>query len=463
MTPRTALNALLSSEDFYALEDRLRRVSAFHILGIETREISHAALLAWLLDPHASHGMGSEPLRRFILLAARMDTSGLMLDPVDIDQLDLGDALTQTEQWIDVPGTDRRRRLDILVSASLSGEPDARAVLVLEYKVDATEGDDQTADYARWAATQSLRFGEREVLPLQVYLCPVVSDDRAPAPPFVTIGYDAYLGWADGVSRLEKTAQAAVLLDEWRACLQVRNDVVDEEQEELTAKLEEDHAEALEVLRGLGRPELAAYQHVMDQHAEALSQLGVRIGRRGGLSKGYSGTIALTREVLQAGLNEELWSIGGGGGSLRAVFLPFVRQVASWEGSKERLSGLRMQLFAERPKNGRFRIVVEVVGDLRGGDREASLAIRLRHADAIRAALEAVDPGLPFRAKATCVRFDVEVPAIDKVEGDTDEAAAAYRPALEQVAARVTGVEAVLIDWCASVLPKLLENEDEPT
>ncbi|MCA9607409.1 MAG: PD-(D/E)XK nuclease family protein [Myxococcales bacterium] len=463
MTPRAALNALLSSEDFHALEARLRRVSAFHILGIETREISHAALLAWLLDPHASHGMGSEPLRRFVLLAARMDATGSMLDAVDIDQLDLADALTQTEQWIDVPGTDRRRRLDILVSAALPGEADAKPVLVIEYKVDATEGEDQTADYARWAATQPLRFGEREVLPLQVYLCPVASDDRAPASPFVTIGYDAYLGWADGVSGLEKTAQAAVLLDEWRACLQVRNDVVDDEQEALTAKLEEDHGEALAFLRGAGRPELAAYQHVVDQHAEVLTQLGVRIGRRGGLSKGYSGTIALTREVLQGSLDEELWSVSGGGGSVRAVLLPFVRQVAAWANSKERLSGLRMQLFADRPKNGRFHVVLEVVGDLAGADREASLAMRLRCGDALRAALEAVDAGLPFRSRATAFRFDVDVPAIDEVEADTDEAAATYRAALEQVSARVARVEAALVEWCGSALPKLLEDAQGPT
>ncbi|HBQ14104.1 MAG TPA: hypothetical protein DEF51_24230, partial [Myxococcales bacterium] len=435
----------------------------FHILGIETRETSHAALLAWLLDPHASHGMGPEPLRRFILLAARMDASGSMLDAVDIDHLDLADALTETEQWIDVPGTERRRRLDILVSAALPGEADAKPVLVLEYKVDATEGEDQTADYARWAATQPLQFGEREVLPLQVYLCPVVSDDCAPASPFVTMGYDAYLGWADGVSGLEKTEQAAMLLDEWRACLQVRNDVVDEAQEALTAKLEENHGDALALLRGAGRPELAAYQHVVDQHAEVLTQLGVRIRRRGRASKGYSGTVALTREVLQASLDETLWSISGGGGSLRAVLLPFVRQVATWANSKERLSGLRMQLFADRPKNGRFRIVLEVVGDLAGADRETSLAMRLHGGDAVRAALEAVDDGLPFRQKATCVRFDVDVPAIGEVEADTDDAAAAYRGALERVAARVARLEGALVAWCDSALPRQLEDAQGST
>lgn len=376
MKARAALNALLSSDDFHALEARLRRVSAFHILGIETREVSHAALLAWLLDPHASHGMGSEPLRRFILLAARMDVTGSMLDAVDIDQLDLADALTQTEQWIDVPGTERRRRLDILVSAAPPGEADAKPVLVLEYKVDATEGEDQTADYARWAATQPLRFGGREVLPLQVYLCPVVSDDRAPASPFVTIGYDAYLGWADGVSRLEKTAQAAVLLDEWRACLQVRNDVVDEEQEALTAKLERGPRRGA---RDSPRRRAARPGRVPTRRRSA--RQGAYPARRSDRARRWVQQELLGHDRAHSGCSPAQPGRGavehlGGGGSVRAVLLPFVRQVAAWAGSTERLSGLRMQLFADRPKNGRFRIVLEVVGDLAGAAREASLTMR---------------------------------------------------------------------------------------
>ena len=456
MTPRTALNALLASDDFCALEARLRRVSAFHVLGIEAREVNHAALLAWLLDPRASHGMGAEPLRRFLLLAARMDPAASTVDAVDIDLLDLSDAVTETERSIVIPGSERPRRLDILVRVTVPGEDEPRPLLVLEYKIDAVEGDGQTADYARWAATQSLRFGERQVLPLMVYLCPVANDEQPPASPFVTIGYDAYLGWAEGVASLKKTAQARFLLEEWRACLEVRNDVMDEEQEALTAKLEEQHRAALETLRKASRPDLAEYQHVIDQHAVALAQLGVRVGSRGGQSKGYSGTIALTREILEARLDPELWSITGGGGSARAVFLPFVHKVAAWAGSKVRLSGLRAQLFADRPRNGRLRIVLELVGDVPGMDREAALEMRLAAADEIRGALSAVDPALPLRQKATCLRFDVEMPEVVDVDADTDEVAAAHHADLDEVAALGTSLEPALVEWCRSALPELL-------
>lgn len=461
MTPRAALNALLASDDFHALEARLRRVSAFHILGIEARELSHAALLAWLLDPRASHGMGPEPLRRFILLAARIDPAATVLDAVDVDQLDLTDALIETERWIDVPATDRRRRLDILVSVPVPGEAEPRPILVVEYKVDAAEGVDQTADYARWAATQSLRFGDREVLPLQVYLCPVASDDHAPARPFVTVGYDAYLGWAEGVASLEKTAQASLLLDEWRACLQVRNDVVDEQQEALTAKLERQHREAIQALREARRPDLVEYQHVIDQHADVLAQLGIRVRRRAGQSKGQSAVIALAREVFEAGLSEERWSVGGGAGSLRVVFLPFVREVAAGLGGAVRLSGVRLQLYADRPKNGRLRVVLEVIGDVPGMDRESALAMRLAAAEGVRELLGAVDPTLSLRGRATCLSFDVAMPEVVDLVSDTDEHAATHRAELDAITARVSALEPALVEWSEARLPTLLDTTRE--
>lgn len=57
----------------------------------------------------------------------------------------------------------------------------------------------------------------------------------------------------------------------------------------------------------------------------------------------------------------------------------------------------------------------------------------------------------------------MDVPAIENVGADTDEAAAAYRPALELVGIRVARVEAVLAEWCGSALPELLEDAHRPT
>src|SRR5271170_4689545 len=104
MNVREAINALLSASDFDALEERLRNRSVFHILGVETREVSHSAFLGWLLDPRESHGMGTAPLRRFMLMASAIgskESPGVMLDAADVDGLDLDSVEVATEFVID--------------------------------------------------------------------------------------------------------------------------------------------------------------------------------------------------------------------------------------------------------------------------------------------------------------------------------------------------------------------------
>lgn len=457
MTPRHALNVLLTSESFLELEARLRRVSAFHILKIETWEISHARLLAWLLDPRASHGMGAEPLRRFVLLAAREDPNEATLDAVDLDQLDLASALVEVERSVEIPDK-RSRRLDVLVLAQVPDRDEPAPILVVEYKVDAEEGEEQTADYAAWARTQPLTLAGRTVLPLQVYLCPVVREDHAPAPPFVTVGYEDYLGWVDGLGALEKTEQAKFLVEEWKACLRARNDVADEDVELLLADIREAHGPEVEVLRKAPKEALEPLRHVLDQHDEVFTQLGVQLSRRGRGSKGHSATISLAREVLEAAVDDARWTITGAGGSLRGVFLPSVEAVATWAKEKPRTSKLCCQLFADRPSKGRLRLALEVVHDLPGvKDKEEARRIRQDVAASLREVLKGVDERLDLGPKATIARFTVKVPKVKDVESDMDENVAEHRAALEAVAARVVALEDALASWWATELPPLLD------
>ncbi|MBZ0121181.1 MAG: PD-(D/E)XK nuclease family protein [Sandaracinaceae bacterium] len=455
MNPRRALNLLLSSPELHAFEARLRHVSAFHVLGIETWEKSHAALLAWLLDPRASHGMGVEALRRFLLLAAQQSGDS-MLDAVDVDQLDLTDVIVETEVAITVPGSSKPRRLDVLVSATLLGIEQPTPIAIIEYKVDADEGEEQTADYARWAAGKTLTLGDRAVMPLQVYLCPAVHEDAAPAPPFVTIGYDAYLGWLDAVRELEMTRQAEFLLAEWRACLAVRNDVVDPEQEELRQALEEKYADALAVLRTASAADKKALGAVLRQHDVALAQLGVAVGGR---SKGYSATVAVARESLAERLAEPLWLHAGGEGSLISVFRPFVEAVAEMDGTQVRRSGLRLQVFAERPKRGRFAIVLEVIGERAGGEGPATRELRRGLADDLRARLREVDPALPFSQNATVLRFTIATPQVREIDTDTVENVEPQRGEIVTVVDRLATLEPIMSAWCATAVgTRLSEN-----
>lgn len=377
LSPREALARLLQSPDFQRFESELARVSAFHVLGIERRELSHAALLGWLLNPRGHHGLGTVPLRSFLMLACGLgDGDAPGPDAVEIDGLDLHSAQVDLEVAARVPGTGRTRRLDVVVSVP-HGES-TRAVLVVEYKVDASESEDQTVDYAEWARVEAERHGW-STEPLLVYLCP--GQGQPASDRFVVVDYDAYLPWLDELLTHRPSSTAEFLLEEFRACLGQRADVQDERQDELRTAVVESEGAAIEALRQVpaSSPELQA---VVLRHKDALNALGLFLSRQ---SKGYSAFVAAFREALRDVLDPETWHIGGGEGSLIAVYLPAVAVLRDVTKEERGLtSAIRIHLFMERPRKERARAVVEVVGNHPHLDAVESKRLREHLAEDLR-------------------------------------------------------------------------------
>ncbi len=356
LSPRDALARLLQSPDFQRFESELARVSAFHVLGIERRELSHAALLGWLLNPRGHHGLGTLPLRSFLMLACCLrDGNPPGPDAVEIDSLDLHSAHVDLEVAARVPGSGGVRRMDVLVSVP-HGEG-TRAVLVVEYKVDASESDDQTADYASWASVEASKHCW-PTEPLLVYLCP--GQGQPASDRFVVVDYDAYLPWLDELLTHRPSSTAEFMLQEFRACLGQRADVQDERQDKLRNAVVEAEGDAIEALRQVPSsvPEL---QSVVLRHKDAWNALGLFLSRQ---SKGYSAFVAAFREALREVLDPDTWHIGGGEGSLIAIYLPAVAVLRELtEDERGLTSALRIHLFMERPRRERARAVVEVVGN----------------------------------------------------------------------------------------------------
>lgn len=92
------------------------------ILGRSRRELDHCAILAWLMDPKAPHGLGARFLEGF-LKAAFSDT--LAARGVDL-------SLTETATEV----VRQHSRADIVIQL-------AEQTVVVEAKVDAEEGDEQ--------------------------------------------------------------------------------------------------------------------------------------------------------------------------------------------------------------------------------------------------------------------------------------------------------------------------------
>jgi hypothetical protein len=375
LTPRAALGSLLRSSDFQRFEAELGRVSALHVLGVERRELSHAALLGWLLNPRGHHGLGPFPLRSFLMLSCGLgaDTSGP--DAVEIDGLDLHSAIVDLEVTAKVPGSARTRRMDVVVSVPHGSG--TRAVLVIEYKVDTGESDDQTVDYAAWALAQTKKF-VWPAEPLLVYLCP--GQGQPASDRFVVVDYDAYLPWLDGLLAQRPSSTAAFLLTEFRACLGQRTDVRDEKQDELRAAVLTSEAGAIEALqRAVAVPEL---QPAVLRHKDALNALGLFSSRR---SKGYSAFVVAFRDMLVDTLDPKTWHVGGGEGSLVAIYLPAVAVLREVTKEKRGLSsGLRLHVFMMRPRRERARVMVEIIGNHPHLDAVESRRLRQRLADDLR-------------------------------------------------------------------------------
>ncbi len=65
-SPEEVLQALVLGPGPERLGDLIAEFNLFDVFKIETRELQHSALLAWLLDPRGSHGLRAYFLRRFL-------------------------------------------------------------------------------------------------------------------------------------------------------------------------------------------------------------------------------------------------------------------------------------------------------------------------------------------------------------------------------------------------------------
>lgn len=126
-------------------------VNLLEIFGISRQEAPHSRFLDWLLNPQESHGLGTAFLDSFLQLAQRMCKREF--------EIDLNDVEVKRER-----GTDR-------------GVPDITVIgpnflCVVENKILAAEGRDQTQRYADAAEEEARQRGISPVHLLLVFLSP---------------------------------------------------------------------------------------------------------------------------------------------------------------------------------------------------------------------------------------------------------------------------------------------------
>ena len=221
------LRALDEDVRLETLSTMLTEFNLFNVLGIERSELSHSRVLAWLLNPRGSHGLGDSFLREFLY---QVVSEGNPIFPADVQNWNLHKVEVVRE----------RHNIDILII----GE-DEEFVCFIENKVDSWEHSEQLT---RYYETVSKSYRTRKRLP--VFLTPTgarPSRDRD-AEKYVSLGYSEI---ADLLRDIQETRAATVdpkvpvFLEQYEQTL--RRKIVDtpSEIDRLAFQVYSDHRDAI--------------------------------------------------------------------------------------------------------------------------------------------------------------------------------------------------------------------------
>jgi len=138
---QTLLNELneliVNCPEFEKLEGLLGGFNIFQVLKFEHGEIRHSNVLAWIMDPTGSHGLGATFLKKWLMRILHEPSSDreMRVAPVDIDSWQFADVEVRRE-WL---------HIDLLVIMKLVDG--GKCIVVIENKIKSTEGTNQLKRY----------------------------------------------------------------------------------------------------------------------------------------------------------------------------------------------------------------------------------------------------------------------------------------------------------------------------
>jgi hypothetical protein len=129
-------NLIVNNIQLETLEARIRRFNPFRVLNIETNEVRHSNVLAWLLNPEESHNLGDKVFKKLV--------SHTALENEDIVQKIGGIEISQIQlkSYHDLIIHREYKNIDILAISK-----NHRFILLIENKIKAKESRDQLKRY----------------------------------------------------------------------------------------------------------------------------------------------------------------------------------------------------------------------------------------------------------------------------------------------------------------------------
>ncbi|MFQ5502375.1 MAG: PD-(D/E)XK nuclease family protein [Phycisphaerae bacterium] len=224
---------LVDNNELEALNGRLARFNSFRILRIEQAEIRHSNVLAWLLTPNETHGLGPHFLRRFL--------SRLLLENEDID-VSLTPSRVELMPFDDVEVRREWRRIDLLAISDSGGW-----CLLIENKVGSRESKGQLIRYKRVVQEE---FPGRDLLPVYLTLDGEDPSKKGTEAGYIPLSYAQILELADRAVEQHGSHipdDVRVFLDHYRSTLR-RLTMQDHELIDLCKTIYGRHREAIDLI-----------------------------------------------------------------------------------------------------------------------------------------------------------------------------------------------------------------------
>jgi hypothetical protein len=128
---------VVECDQLHDLERLIGRFNIFDVLKSTHNEIRHSNILAWLLNPEGSHGLGGLFLRRWLMRVLHESEDAPPIDPVSVDSTPFKSVSVRRE-W---------HNIDLLVEIETTAG--LKWVICIENKVRSGQGGDQLARYRK--------------------------------------------------------------------------------------------------------------------------------------------------------------------------------------------------------------------------------------------------------------------------------------------------------------------------
>ena len=250
-SPREALEAFAEQNpDLARLESLLSKFNLFEAIGVVRQELRHSNLLAFLLDPSQSHGLGAVFLKELLQSVFLQTEVESTVSSSDLDSWDLRQATVQRE-W---------HHIDILVLDDVN-----RFAVLIENKIDTGEHSDQLNRY--YKDVQSHYPGYKIAA---LHLTP---DGDAPTSDlYHAVSYLQVCQVAERLVALRRSTLGSdiVMLLEHYAQMLRRHIVSDSNVAELCRSIYQKHRQALDLI----------FEHRPDQQAQIGQHIKMLIRQR---------------------------------------------------------------------------------------------------------------------------------------------------------------------------------------